>query len=140
MYIHFNKRTLKLSSVYVIRFWILVIHGTLSEISLWSDLLVIIVWDKTRRAPEFSPGFSGVPVTRSLVLCVCFVVRRLSFRTFSFGHCVVCSSSIYGLWLRLWYLQTLLLTIYSGLLRRQLFPLDVYDSLILNLLFLLLSK
>jgi hypothetical protein len=32
----------------------------------------------------------------------------LSFCTFSFGHCVVCSSSIYGLWLSLWYLQTLL--------------------------------
>ena len=27
---------------------------------------------------------------------------------FSFGHCVVCSSSIYGLWLPRWYLQTLL--------------------------------
>jgi hypothetical protein len=26
----------------------------------------------------------------------------------SFGHCVVCSSSIYGFWLTLWYLQTLL--------------------------------
>jgi hypothetical protein len=25
-----------------------------------------------------------------------------------FGHCVVCSSSIYGFWLPLWYLQTLL--------------------------------
>jgi hypothetical protein len=25
----------------------------------------------------------------------------------SFGHCVVCSSSIYGFWLPLWYLQTL---------------------------------
>jgi hypothetical protein len=28
--------------------------------------------------------------------------------TFSFGHCVVCSSSIYRFWLPLWYLQTLL--------------------------------
>ena len=28
---------------------------------------------------------------------------------FSFGHCVVCSSSIYGFWLPLWYLQTLLI-------------------------------
>ena len=37
------------------------------------------------------PGFSGVRVTRSLVLCVCFVDRCLSFCTFSFGHCVVCS-------------------------------------------------
>jgi hypothetical protein len=28
----------------------------------------------------------------------------------SFGHCVVCSSSIYGFWLPLSYLQTLLIT------------------------------
>ena len=43
-----------------------------------------------------SPVFSGVRVTRSLVLYVCFVNRCLSFCAFSFGHCVVCSSSIYG--------------------------------------------
>jgi len=54
------------------------------------------------------PIFSGVHVTRSLVLLVCFVDRCLSFCNFSFGHCVVCSSSIYGFWLHLWYLQTLL--------------------------------
>jgi len=54
------------------------------------------------------PVFSGVRVTRSLVLYVCFVDRCLPFCTLSFGHCVVCSSSIYGLWLPLWYLQTLL--------------------------------
>jgi hypothetical protein len=46
---------------------------------------------------------SSPPVTRS----VCFVDGWLSFCTFSFGHCVVCSSSIYGFWLPLWYLQTL---------------------------------
>ena len=51
---------------------------------------------------------SGVHVTRSLVLYACFVDRCLSFCTFSFGHCVVCSSSIYRFWLPLWYLQTLL--------------------------------
>ena len=33
-------------------------------------------------APELTPGFSGVRVTRSLVLCVCFVDRCLSFCTF----------------------------------------------------------
>ena len=60
------------------------------------------------RAYEFTPVFSGVPVPRSLDLCVCFVDRCLSFRPFCFGHCVVCSSSIYGFWLPLWYLQTLL--------------------------------
>jgi hypothetical protein len=52
--------------------------------------------------------FSGVRVTRSLVLYVCFVDRCLSFCTFSFGHCAVCSTSIYGFWLPFWYLQTLL--------------------------------
>jgi hypothetical protein len=43
-----------------------------------------------------SPVFSGVRVSRSLVLYVCFVDRCLSFCTFSFGHCVVYSSPIYG--------------------------------------------
>jgi hypothetical protein len=33
------------------------------------------------------PDFSWVHVTRSSVLCVCFVDHCLSFCTFSFGHC-----------------------------------------------------
>jgi hypothetical protein len=53
------------------------------------------------------PVFSGVRVTRSLVLYVCVVDRCLSFCTLTFGHCVVCSSSIYRFWLPLWYLKTL---------------------------------
>jgi len=53
------------------------------------------------------PVFNAVRVTRSLLLCVCFVYRCLSFCPFSFG--VVCSS-IYGFCLPLWYLQTLLTT------------------------------
>ena len=59
-----------------------------------------------------SPRFSGVRVTRSLVLCVCFVNRCLSFCTFCFDHCAVCSSSIYGYWLTLWYIHTVLSIIY----------------------------
>ena len=47
-------------------------------------------------AHEFTRGFIGVGVTRSLVLYVYFVDRCLAFCTFSFGHDVVCSSSIYG--------------------------------------------
>jgi hypothetical protein len=39
---------------------------------------------------------SGVRVTRSLVICVCFVDRCLSFCPFYFNHCVFCASSIYG--------------------------------------------
>jgi hypothetical protein len=42
-------------------------------------------------APEFTPGFSGVRVARFFS----FVGRCLSFCAFSFGHCVVCPSSIY---------------------------------------------
>jgi len=52
--------------------------------------------------------FSRVRVTRSLVLYICFVDLCLSFCTFSFGYCVVRSPWIYGFWLPLWYLQTLL--------------------------------
>ena len=65
-------------------------------------------WEGTAylsRAPEFIPVFNGVRVTSSLVLCV-FCRSCLSFCTFSFGQCVVCSSSIYRFWLPLWYLQT----------------------------------
>ena len=42
------------------------------------------------------PMLSGVRVTRSLVICVCFVDRCLSFCPFYFSHCVFCASSIYG--------------------------------------------
>ena len=41
------------------------------------------------------PVFCGIRVTWSLVLYACFVDRCLFLCTFSFGHCVVCSFSIY---------------------------------------------
>ena len=74
-------------------------------------------------------------VTRSLVLYVCFVDRWLSFCTFSFGHCVVCSSSICGFWLPLWYLQTLITKI--SLISKQkhlisIKPLHYYFSISAN--------
>jgi hypothetical protein len=59
--------------------------------------------------PSSLPVFSGVRVTRSLVWCVCFVDHCLPFCTFYLGHCVVCSSWIYGFWLPIWYLQALLI-------------------------------
>jgi hypothetical protein len=55
-----------------------------------------------------TPVFSEVRVNRSLVLCVYLVDRCLFFCTFSFSHCIVYPSSIYGFWLPIWYLQTLL--------------------------------
>jgi hypothetical protein len=57
------------------------------------------------------PIFNGVRVTRYLASYVCCVDHCLSFCTFSFGHCVFCSSSIYWFWLPLWYLKTLLIKI-----------------------------
>ena len=50
--------------------------------------------------------FSGVRVARFLVFRVMFVDPYLSFCSFSFVHCIVCTSSNYGFWLPLWYLQT----------------------------------
>jgi hypothetical protein len=43
---------------------------------------------------------SVVRVTRSLVVCVCFVDRCFSFCPVSIGHCVFCSSN-YGFWISL---------------------------------------
>ena len=60
-------------------------------------------------APGFTPAFKWGCVARSLVICVWFVDRCLSFCPFS--HYGVRPSLIYGFWLPFWYLQTLLLTI-----------------------------
>jgi hypothetical protein len=68
---------------------------------------VLLVEQELPTPPEHlssSPVFSGVRVTRYVVVYVCFVDRCLSFCTFLFGHCAFCSSSIYGFWLLLWYL------------------------------------
>ena len=56
------------------------------------------------RANELTPTFSGFSITYSLIFCVVFVEYCLSAYSFSFDHCVVCSST-YGIWLLLWYLQ-----------------------------------
>ena len=55
------------------------------------------------------PVFSGVSVSRSLVLCVCLQIVFCPFVFFSYSHCIVCSS-IYRFWLSIWYLQALLST------------------------------
>ena len=68
---------------------------------------VLLVEQQLLTHPEHlssSPVYNGVRVTWSLVLCVYFVDRCLSF---FFCHYVVCSFLIYGFWLPLWYLQTL---------------------------------
>ena len=46
---------------------------------------------------------------------LCFVDHWLSFSLFSFGHCVVCTSSIYGFWLPVWYLHTPITVQYTNI-------------------------
>ena len=60
----------------------------------------LFILPKHLSSPRF---FVGLCVTGSLVLCVCVVDRCLFFSPFSFGHCVLFPSSIYGFWLPLWY-------------------------------------
>jgi len=56
-------------------------------------------------APKFTPRFSGVHVARSLVFCSVFCRSLLAF----FRHDIVYPSLIYGFWLPLCYLQTVLI-------------------------------
>jgi len=104
----------KLSCNYVLGVSSLPLFLIITGFVTWLTRRVSLVEQELLTFPEHlssPPVFSGVFVTRSLVLYVCFVDRCLSFCTFSFDHCVVCSSLIYGFWLPLWYLQTLLPTI-----------------------------
>ena len=58
----------------------------------------------------------------------CLVDRGLSFCLFSFGHCIVCPSTIYGFWLPLWYLQTFLTLYICFHLSLSLSPIVFYSS------------
>jgi hypothetical protein len=55
--------------------------------------------------PEFTPFFNGVDVAQSVVFCVLFCISLFVFCLLSFGHGIVCPSSIYGFPLPLWYYQ-----------------------------------
>ena len=85
-------------------------HTFRSRLTRWVPLMEqeLLILPKHLRSP---PVFSGVCVTRSIVFCVCFIDRCLSFCTFSWGHCIVCSSSIYRFWLPLWYLVAIVLSV-----------------------------
>ena len=57
------------------------------------------------QSTEFTPGFKWGSCYSIFNFMCMFCLSSCSF---SFGHCVVYSSSIYGFLLRLWYLQALL--------------------------------
>ena len=85
-------------------FYLLLIKTYVNEADMFlitsrSSLRKSIITSQLLTRPEHlssHPVFSGDRVTRYLVLCVCFVDRCLFFCSFSFGHCIVCSPSIYG--------------------------------------------
>ena len=107
-------------------------HTFRSRLTRWVPLVEqeLLILPKHIRSP---PVFSGVCVTRSIVFCVCFIDRCLSLCTFSCGHCIVCSSSIYRFWLPLWYLQTLLRP------NQSIVCVSSYLDLVINLIFRQLS-
>jgi hypothetical protein len=93
---HTSRRRYQL--MYLVVLFLVVV--LLCVFTLWFSLRFRM---KTRLTP---PAFSEVRVFRSLALCVCFVDRCLSFCSFSFCHCVVCSSSTCHFWQPIWFLQT----------------------------------
>jgi len=52
--------------------------------------------------------FSGVSIAQALISCEVLCRSLFVFLSLSFDHCVFFPSSIYGVWLPLWCLQTFL--------------------------------
>jgi hypothetical protein len=110
-----NVHVYYLIYIYIYRWWLrpsTVIHRTLTHSCVSS---VVVKDHKRYQQYIYFWWHMSCLCHKCFVCCVCFIDRCLSFCTFSFGHCVVCSSSIYGFWLPLWYLQTLLIFIICSL-------------------------
>jgi hypothetical protein len=105
---------------------------------IWTNLNVIFIQIKKKLHPSghyiFSIKFEVFFffTNKNIPIVVC---------PFSFGHCVVSSSSIYGFWLPLWYLQTLLWTV-TTFCQVQKDQTNVHNSgiLCINFLFKLKKK
>ena len=73
------------------------------------------IWPYLILAILFMP-FGFLVCNDFYVICLSNILAfERTFCTFSVDHCVVCSSSIYGFWLPLWFLQTLLMFIWRKL-------------------------
>ena len=86
---------------YFVHLWL--IPGCVARIKRRVLLMeqLLLTFSKHLSAPTV---FVGVCVTRSLVLCICFVDGCLSFFLFFLCYLVVCPSSIYGFKLPLLYI------------------------------------
>ena len=83
------------------------------DISLHFGYIILIPSQQTGQCSYFMSDdvrlvLCYVRVTRSLVFSLMFCRSLFDLLSFSFGHCVVCSSLVYRFWLPIWYLQSLL--------------------------------
>jgi hypothetical protein len=88
------------------RYFHFVVHSTIPRYCVFSRNHTIILFIVVHIPIYlYNPCFSGIRITRFLVLCVMFCRMLLVLLSVFCGHCIVCSSSIYRCWLPLWYLQ-----------------------------------
>jgi hypothetical protein len=73
---------------------------------LWYLLVIVLSVRLLCTASDYLFG-----IFWSLCCLFVFYVRLLITSLVSFGHCVVCSSSMYGFWLPLWYLLVIVLSV-----------------------------
>jgi hypothetical protein len=72
-------------------------------ITLWYLLVIVL-----SVLPRYTASDYPFGIFWSLFCLFFFDLRLLVTPLVSFGHCIFCSSLIYGFWLHLWYLQTFL--------------------------------
>jgi hypothetical protein len=85
----------------IVGYWGKLWHFSATTMLLHIHIFEIYKGVLTEQRVWLSPTMLPTIVTRSLVLCVCFVNLCLFFCHLSFVHCVVCHSSIYGFWLHI---------------------------------------
>jgi hypothetical protein len=83
---------------------------------IWCLCGLTVIWRVSHVEQELLTLPKHMGSARSLVFCATFCRSLFLLCYFSFGHCVVCSSSIDRFWLPIWYIQTLLLKKVGGIL------------------------
>ena len=100
----------------------------------YQRIFFIIIWMCSHRYFSYWNIFFREILSnnRSLVLYICFVDCCLFLCTISLGHCVVCSSSMYGFWLPLWYLLAIALSVLLRCTDSDC-PLGIFKLFLLNI-------
>jgi hypothetical protein len=75
------------------------LYHSFALLSKYSEVLHPMIYWNNSGASEFTLDFSVARVAKCLVFCVLFCTSLFVLFPFSFGHCIVSLSSIYGFWL-----------------------------------------